>query len=259
MVQKIDLALQSYSPEVELSLSERELRIQLAAAYRLIDKFQMSDLIYTHISVRLPGPENHFLINPYGLLFREVTASSLVKVDLDGNIVGESEWPVNPAGFVIHSAIHSAREDLFCVVHTHTRYGMAVSALECGLLPISQFALQFYNRVAYHDYEGVSLDLDERSRLVNDLGDKKVMIMRNHGLLTAGRTIPEAFSLMFYLNRSCEVQITAQSSGAPLIIPSPDVCEHSAAQQNIDDVNFGQLEWSALIRMLDREDSSYRH
>jgi ribulose-5-phosphate 4-epimerase/fuculose-1-phosphate aldolase len=254
MVQNLDL--RSYVPKADSNLSEQELRVQLAAAYRLIDKFQMSDLIYTHISVRVPGPEHHFLINPYGMMFHEITASSLVKIDLEGNIVGESEWPVNPAGFVIHSAIHAAREELHCVLHTHTKYGMAVSALECGLLPISQFAMQFYNRVAYHDYEGVALILDERERLVADLGDKKVMILKNHGLLTAGRTVPEAFILMFYLNRACEVQIAAQSAGTPLIIPPDDVCEHAARQQDIEDL--GQLEWPAFIRLLDRDDPSYR-
>lgn len=259
MLQPIDLTLQSYRPEAKSELNEHELRIQLAAAYRLIDKFKMTDLISTHLSTRLPGPEHHFLINPYGMMFHEITASSLVKIDLEGNIVGHSKWPVNPAGFVIHSAIHGAREDLTCVFHTHTRYGMAVSALECGLLPISQFAVQFYNRVAYHDYEGFSLELDERERLVKDLGNKKVMILRNHGLLTAGRTIPEAFFLMYYLDRSCEVQITAQSSGAKLVILPESVCEHSALQQDIDTENLGQLEWSALIRMLDREDLSYRN
>lgn len=255
MLQPINLTLQSYAPKPKPELSERELRIQLAAAYRLIDKFKMTDLIYTHLSVRLPGPEHHFLINPYGMMFHEITASSLVKIDLEGNIVGDSEWPVNPAGFIIHSAIHAAREDLTCVFHTHTRYGMAVSALECGLLPISQFAMKFYNRVAYHDYEGVSLELDERERLIKDLGDKKVMLLRNHGLLTAGRTIPEAFILMYYLDRSCEVQITAQSSGAKLVIPPESVCKHSALQQDIE--HLGQREWPALIRMLEREDASY--
>lgn len=257
MAQKIELDLQSYLPKASLDLSERELRVQLAAAYRLIDTFKMSDLIYTHISVRIPGPERHFLINPYGLMFDEITASNLVKVDLEGNIVGESEWPVNPAGFVIHSAIHAARDDLYCVLHTHTKYGMAVSALECGLLPVSQFAMQFYDRVAYHAYEGVSLSLEERERLVQDLGDKKVMILRNHGLLTAGRTIQEAFILMFYLDRACEVQITAQAAGDRLIIPPASVCEHSVAQQDVEDM--GQLEWPALIRMLDRRDPSYRN
>ena len=255
--QKIDLTRPSYISQAASELDERELRIQLAAAYRLIDKFRMSDLVDTHISVRLPGPEAHFLINPYGVMFHEMTASSLVKVDLEGNIVSHGDWSVNPAGFVIHSAIHSTREDLKCVLHTHTRYGMAVSALECGLLPISQFAMQFYNQIAYHDYEGVSLDLEERERLAKDLGDKKVMILRNHGLLTAGRTIPEAFILMFYLERSCEVQILAQSSDSKLIIPSQAVCEHSARQQELKD--SGQLQWPALLRMLDREDTSYRN
>ena len=191
------------------------------------------------------------------MMFHEITASSLVKIDLEGNIVGDSEWSVNPAGFVIHSAIHAARADLRCVFHTHTRYGMAVSALECGLLPISQFAMQFYNRVAYHDYEGVALDLDERERLVEDLEAKKVMILRNHGLLTAGWTIPEAFILMYYLDRACEVQITAQSSGAKLVIPPKSVCEHAALQQDIE--NIGELEWPALIRMLEHQAPSYRH
>jgi ribulose-5-phosphate 4-epimerase/fuculose-1-phosphate aldolase len=193
------------------------------------------------------------------MMFNEVTASSLVKIDLEGNIVGHSEWPVNPAGFVIHSAIHAAREDLNCVFHTHTRYGIAVSALECGLLPISQFAMMFYNQVAYHDYEGVALDLDERERLVNDLGDKKVMILYNHGLLTAGKTIPEAFFLMYYLDRACEVQITAQSAGTNLVIPSESVCAHAAQQQDINGENLGELAWSALMRMLDHEDPSYRN
>jgi ribulose-5-phosphate 4-epimerase/fuculose-1-phosphate aldolase len=256
MAQKIELSFHAYAPQAA-DLSERELRVQLAAAYRLIDRFQMSDLIYTHISVRLPGPEHHFLINPFGLMFHEVTASSLIKVDIDGNIVGDSEWRANPAGFVIHSAIHAARQDLQCVVHTHTRDGIAVSALDCGLLPISQFSMQFYNRVAYHNYEGVALSLAERDRLVQDLGDKKIMILRNHGLLTGGCTIPEAFILMFYLNRACEVQITAQSAGTPLTLPDPAVCELAATQLNY--ANQGQLEWSALTRMLDREDPSYRN
>jgi ribulose-5-phosphate 4-epimerase/fuculose-1-phosphate aldolase len=259
MAQPIDLTLEFYAPKAKADLDERELRIQLAAAYRLLDKFKMTDLLSTHLSVRLPGPEHHFLINPYGMMFHEITASSLVKIDIEGNIIGESEWPVNPAGFVIHSAIHAAREDLTCIFHTHTRYGIAVSALECGFLPISQFAMKFYNRVAYHDYEGVALDLDERERLVKDLGDKKVMILRNHGLLTAGRTIPETFFLMYYLDRACEIQVTAQSASTKLIIPSESVCEHAAQQQNIDDENLGQLEWTALMRMLDREDPSYRH
>ena len=252
------LSQQSVPPSAKHELDERELRIQLAATYRLIDRFRMSDLVCTHISVRLPGPEEHFLLNPYGMMFSEIDASSLVKVDLKGNIVGHSDWSVNPARFVIHSAIHSAQKELTCVLHTHSRYGMAVSTLECGLLPITQFSLQFYNRVAYHDYEGVSLDLDERGRLVRDLGDKKVMVLRNHGLLTCGRTIPEAFILMYYLERSCEVQILAQSSGDKIVVPPQAVCEKSAAQQDLDIENLGELQWPALLRMLDREDPSYR-
>jgi ribulose-5-phosphate 4-epimerase/fuculose-1-phosphate aldolase len=256
MQQQIDLSLQAHMPKAALALDERELRVQLAAVYRLVDKFRMSDLVDTHISVRLPGAEEHFLINPYGMMFHEITASSLVKVDLEGNIIGHSDWSTNPAGFVIHSAIHAHRKDITCVLHTHSRYGTAVSTLECGLLPISQFALQFYDRVAYHNYEGVSLDLDERDRLVSDLGNKKVMILRNHGLLTVGQTIPEAFILMFYLERSCEVQILAQSSGSPLVIPPEAVREKSALQQDVEDL--GQLQWGALLRLLDREDPSYR-
>jgi ribulose-5-phosphate 4-epimerase/fuculose-1-phosphate aldolase len=253
---QIDLNLQASRPKAKSELDERELRIQLAAAYRLVDKFRMSELLETHISVRLPGPEEHFLLNPYGLMFHEITASSLVKVDFQGNVVGNSDWSVNPAGFVIHSALQSARKDITCVLHTHSPYGTAVSITECGLLPVSQFALKFYNRIAYHDYEGVSLDISERERLVRDLGNKKVMILRNHGLLTVGRTIAEAFILMFYLERACEVQIRAQSSGSKLIFPSEEVCQKSALQQDIEDV--GQLQWPALLRLLDREDPSYR-
>jgi ribulose-5-phosphate 4-epimerase/fuculose-1-phosphate aldolase len=238
------------------ALTETELRIQLAATYRLIDRLGLTDLIYTHISVRLPGAEPTFLINPFGLLFSEVTASSLVKVDLEGNILEDNGYPVNPAGFVIHSAIHAAREDVGCVIHTHSRYGMAVSTLACGLLPITQFSMQFYNQVAYHDYEGVALDLEERQRLVADLGDRKVMILRNHGLLTAGTTIPEAFYLLYYLEKSCEIQLLAQSAGTPLVTPAPDVCQKVTQQLPLNGV--GQLEWKALVRRLDQTDPSYR-
>lgn len=253
---QISLKLQDYQPTSSQPLTERDLRIQLAAAYRLIDRFGMADSIYTHISVRIPGEDNAFLINPYGLLFNEITASSLVKVDIDGNILEDNGYRVNPAGFVIHSAIQGARKDINCVLHTHSRYGVAVSAMECGLLPISQFSMQFYNRVAYHDYEGVSLELDERERLVADLGTQKTMIMRNHGLLTVGATIAEAFYLIYYLEKSCEVQVLAQSSGAKIVLPSPEVCEKAAQQLNCD--NVGQLDWVALIRVLDKEDPSYR-
>lgn len=255
--QTVNLSSAVFAPAVPPVLSESDLRIQLAAAYRLIDRFGMADLIYTHLTVRLPGETPTFLINPFGLMFHEITASSLVKVDLDGNILEDNGYPVNPAGFVIHSAIHMAREDVTCVMHTHSRYGMAVSTLECGLLPITQFSLQFHGLVAYHDYEGLALDLEERERLIADLGDKPVMILRNHGLLTTGHTIPEAFFLMYYLEKSCEVQITAQSANAPLITPSPAVCDRTVQQLTVE--NMGQLEWAALIRLLDRDDPSYRH
>jgi ribulose-5-phosphate 4-epimerase/fuculose-1-phosphate aldolase len=249
-------SLQKSSTVKSGDLTEQELRIQLAAAYRLIDRFGMSDLIYTHLSARLPGPEKHFLLNPYGLMFSEITASSLIKVDFEGNIIDNSNFTINRTGFVLHSAILSARQDVNCVVHTHSSFGTAVSMLECGLLPVSQFALQFYQKIAYHGYEGLSLHLSQREHMTKDLGDKRVMIMRNHGLLTAGRTIPEAFILMFYLNRTCEAQILAQSSGSKLIIPPESVCKKSAQQQDAEDL--GQRQWPALLRLLDKEDPSYR-
>ena len=256
MKQPIELSLQSYMPKTPLLKDDAELRVQLAAAYRLMDRFGWSELTETHISARLPNTEDYFLLNPYGMMFDEITASSLVKVDFTGNIIDNSEWRINPTGFVIHSGVLNGRQDINCVLHTHSPYSTAVSMLECGLLPISQFALQFYNRVAYHDYEGLALDLSERERLIKDLGDKNVMVLRNHGLLTVGRTIAEAFTLMFYFEKACKVQILAQSTGSPLIIPSEDVCNKSMMAQNVDDL--GQLKWQALIRMLDREDPSYR-
>jgi ribulose-5-phosphate 4-epimerase/fuculose-1-phosphate aldolase len=241
------------------SEAEWETRVQLAACYRLVARYRMTDLIYTHISARIPGTEDQFLLNPYGLMFEEITASSLVKIDLDGRQIEDNPYGVNAAGFTIHSAIHAARHDVFCVLHTHTRAGMAVSCQKQGLLPLNQIALAYYNRLAYHDYEGIALDLDERPRLVADLGDKRSMILRNHGLLTAGRTIPEAFSLMFYLERACEVQVAALAGGSELIIPSPEVCEKTAIQNQMEnDAPCGDREWEAHIRMLDREDQSYR-
>ena len=190
----------------------------------------MTDLIYNHISARLPGPEHRFLLNPFGLLYEEVTASNLVIVGLDGELVTDGPWKVNPAGFVIHSAIHAAREDALCVLHTHTKAGCAVAAQEHGLLPLNQMSLEFYNRVAYHDYEGIALSNAEKSRLVADLGAKPVMILRNHGLLTVGKTPGEAFLRMFYLERACEIQVDALAGGAPIVIPPPEVCEHTARQ-----------------------------
>ena len=247
--------------------TEQRLRRELAACYRLIAHFRMSDLIFTHISLRLPGPEHHFLINPYGLLFEEITASSLVKIDLQGRPVQPSPHPVNPAGFVIHSAIHAARDDAQCVLHTHTRAGCAVAALECGLLPVNQMSMEFYGRVAYHSYEGIALDMDEQQRLVADLGDKPVMILRNHGLLATGRSVAEAFLRMFYLEKACEIQLAAQSAGQ-VILPPAEVCAHTERQFNaperglkqgeLTDPDALQLAWAALLRMLERVAPGYQ-
>ncbi|MDH3375565.1 MAG: class II aldolase/adducin family protein [Gammaproteobacteria bacterium] len=247
------------SAVTNISDAEHAIRIDLAAAYRLLAKFGMTDLIYTHISARVPGTHEQFLINPYGWLFDEITASSLVKIDLDGNILDGPKNDVNRAGFVIHSAVHAARSDVECVVHTHTKAGMAVAACRTGLLPVNQISMQFYNRVAYHDYEGISLELDERERLVADLGGHDVMILRNHGLLTAGRSVASAFSLMFYLNRACEIQLAAQAMGE-LVLPSDEVCEHAAQQfaHSCSETIGNEREWSALLRILDRDDAGYR-
>jgi ribulose-5-phosphate 4-epimerase/fuculose-1-phosphate aldolase len=243
---------------------ETALRRELAAVYRLVAHFKMTDLIFTHISLRLPGPEHHFLINPYGLLFEEITASNLVKIDLDGNLVEPGPYRVNPAGFVIHSAIHRARSDAQCVLHTHTKAGCAVAAQEGGLLPLSQIALEFYNRVGYHDYEGVALNLAEQERLVQDLGDHPVLILRNHGLLTVGGSAAQAFLRMHYLERACEIQTTAQAGGGPLVVPSPEVCEYTAkqltgeAEADFADDGAYDLAWAALLRLLDRVAPGYR-
>jgi ribulose-5-phosphate 4-epimerase/fuculose-1-phosphate aldolase len=241
------------------SAAEREARIALAACYRLIAHFGMDDLVFTHISARVPGSSGHFLINPYGMMFHEITASSLVKIDYDGNIIEDTGYPVNKAGFVIHSAVHMARPEVNCVLHTHTRAGIAVSCLAEGLLPINQHSLTFYNRLAYHDYEGIALDLDERMRLVRDLGDKAAMILRNHGLLTVGHTVQEAFSLMFVLEKSCQIQLDLMASGGKLIRLSDHVCQHTADQFVNSPVSYGDREWPALLRLLDAKDPSYRN
>jgi len=240
--------------------SERQQRVELAACYRLLAHFRMTDLIYTHSSVRVPGEPEHFLINPYGWLWEEITASSLVKIDIRGEKVGHSPHRVNPAGFTIHSAVHMARHDAACVIHTHTRAGMAVASLKEGLLPLNQIALQFYGRLGTHDYEGVALDLDERERIIADLGDKSALLLRNHGLLTVGRSVAEAFQLMYYLNLACEVQIAAQSTGAELVMPSPAAREKVARQNDRTNLDEGelQLEWAAHLRLLDKIDPSYR-
>jgi ribulose-5-phosphate 4-epimerase/fuculose-1-phosphate aldolase len=214
-----------------ISDAERQVREDLAAAYRLVAYFGMDDGIYTHISARVPGRHDQFLINPFGILFRDITASSLVKIDLDGNIVEPSEYDVNPAGFTIHSAVHAARHDAACVLHTHTVAGVAVASMADGLQPCNQWALQFYNRVVYHTFEGIALNHEERERLVADLGpDARAMILRNHGLLTAGRTVSEAFILMYNLDRACKVQVALQSTGQAVNLVSPEVCELTAKQ-----------------------------
>lgn len=249
------------------SAIEQHLREELAACYRLIAHFRMTDLIFTHISVRIPGPEHHFLINPYGLMFDEITAWNLVKIGLDGRAVEASPYPVNPAGFVIHSAIHGAREDAQCVLHTHTKSGCAVAALKCGLLPVNQISMEFYGRVAYHDYEGVALDMSEQQRLVQDLGDKSVLMLRNHGLLTVGETVSQAFLRMYYLEKACEIQLTAQAAGE-IVLPSHEVCAHTERQFNdpgrpleegeLSDPDAMQLAWAAMLRLLDRVAPGYR-
>jgi ribulose-5-phosphate 4-epimerase/fuculose-1-phosphate aldolase len=244
-----------------MSDAERKMRIDLAACYRLIALNGMDDLLATHISARIPGPDDYFLINPYGLLFCQVTASNLVKVDLDGNILSNTSYGINPAGFVIHSAIHGARPDVACIIHTHTVAGMAIACLEDGLLPLSQKSLRFYNRIAYHDYEGKSDDLDERARLVRDMGSKNALILRNHGLLTCGPTIGRAYHAMLNLEKSCKVQLEAMQSGGKLIQLSPAVQEHAARQHERDDVQGegGRPDmWPALLMMLDKIDPSYR-
>src|SRR5215204_6124630 len=200
-----------------VSAEEWQARIGLAAAYRLVASYGWDDLVFTHISARVPGPEHHFLINPYGMMFEEITASSLVKVDLEGNIVMESDYKINPAGFTIHSAVHAAREDAMCVMHLHTDNGIAVSAQADGLIPISQQALFVLSSLGYHDYEGLALKDEEKPRLVADLGKKTFLILRNHGLLTVGQSVPDAFLSMFLLERACRIQILAQAGGGKLI------------------------------------------
>jgi ribulose-5-phosphate 4-epimerase/fuculose-1-phosphate aldolase len=239
--------------------TEAELREDLAAAYRLVALFGMTDLVFTHLSARIPGPGHRFLVNPYGLLFEEVTASSLVVVDAEGEPAQPTHWPVNPAGFVIHSAVHMGREDARCVMHTHTLAGMAVAAQRGGLLPLNQISMEFDDRVAIHDYEGVADEdnLSERERLALDLGDKPCMILRHHGLLTVGWTVAEAFYWMYYLEQACRIQLAAQSSGAELAIPPADVVRRARAQFGTGPTK-GWLPWQALRRKLDREQPDYR-
>jgi ribulose-5-phosphate 4-epimerase/fuculose-1-phosphate aldolase len=242
-----------------VSAEEWHTRVDLAACYRLAAHFRMTDLIYTHISARVPGPEHHFLINAFGLLWDEISASTLVKVTLDGEIVDDpTSNGINRAGYVIHSAVHRARPDVVCVMHTHTAAGIAVSAQEEGLLPLSQHAMRFTGSLGYHDYEGLALELGEQTRLVADLGAHKAMILRNHGLLTCGTSIAEAFDLMYYLERACQVQVSAMGGGARLRIPASEVASKTAHQFKNLPYKAKKTEWIALTRMLDKTDPTYR-
>lgn len=243
----------------QVSDEEWQLRVDLAACYRAIAMYGWDDLVFTHVSARVPGPEHHFLINAYGLMFEEMTASSLVKVDLDGHKVLDSDYEINPAGFVIHSAVHEARRDAGCVLHTHTRAGVAVSAQADGLLPLSQTSLFPYATLAYHSYEGVALNDDEKPRLVADLGASNAMILRNHGLLTTGATVADAFLLMYLLETACQIQVMAQSSGGELIQVPTAIVEGIAAQaEQVTKGLGGSLIWPGLLRKLDRRDASFR-
>jgi ribulose-5-phosphate 4-epimerase/fuculose-1-phosphate aldolase len=242
-----------------VSADEWATRVDLAACYRLVASFGWEDLILTHISARVPGTEDQFLINPYGVYFDEITASSLVKIDLEGRKVDDSPFPVNAAGFVIHSAIHAARHDARCVLHTHTINGVAVSAQRDGLLPISQHASFVVASLGYHDYEGVALHDDEKPRLVADLGDKTSLILRNHGLLTVGPTVAEAFVAMYYLETACAIQVRAQAGGGELISVGKDVLDRVAQLVATPRPGGGRgaLIWPGLLRRLERRDPTY--
>src|SRR5438132_7951914 len=239
----------------QVSDQEWQARVDLTAAYRLVALYGWDDLIFTHISARVPGAEHHFLLNPYGMMFDEVTASSLVKIDLDGQKVMDSPYAINPAGFTIHSAVHQAREDALCVMHLHTDYGIAVSVQKNGLLPISQQAMFPLASLAYHDYEGLALNEEEKPRLVADLSDKNYMILRNHGLLTVGKTVAEAFLSMYLLERACRIQILAQSGRGELHRVAEPIIDLVAMQQKAVTVGQGaDLTWPGLLRKLDRLD-----
>ena len=239
-----------------VSAAEWQTRVELAAAYRLVAHFGWDDIIFTHISARVPDTHD-FLINPYGMLFSEITASSLVKVDLDGTIVEPTPYFVNPAGFTIHSAVHAAREDVACVLHLHTVAGVGVSCQKDGLLPLNQTAMLLNDQVAYHEYEGVALDLDERPRLVADLGTKSAMLLRNHGTLTVGASIPEAFLTMYFLERACATQVAAQAGGAKLHYPS-DAVQELVRKQASGLGGVARLAWDPLLRLLDKQDAGYK-
>jgi ribulose-5-phosphate 4-epimerase/fuculose-1-phosphate aldolase len=245
-----------------VSEEEWQVRTDLAAAYRLSHMYGWTTtLIYNHISARIPGPEHHFLLNPFGLRWDEVTASNLVKIDLEGNILDDTEYGINRAGYTIHSAIHGAREDAMCVIHTHTEAGIVVSSLEDGLIYTNQDAMMFYGHTAYHDFEGIANDLEERERLVKDLGGNFAFILRNHGLLTTGTSVGEAWVRMYFLEKVCAAQVSllsaAAAKGQAVRFPSKEVCERTARQY--DESNMGPREWPALLRQLDEVCEDYRY
>ena len=239
----------------QVSAEEWQTRLDLAACYRLVDKYEMTDLIYNHITARIPGTDN-LLINLYGLLYKEITASSLVKITLDGEIVWkpDTDYGINKSGYVIHGAIHKARPDVACVLHTHTRASLAVAAMKCGLLPMSQTAIRFVGHIGYHDYEGPAVDVDERQRLVRDLGSHDAMILRNHGLLTCGATIQQAFNTMYQLEMSCRSQVDAMAARTELTMPGENVLAHTARlYQPKTRRPYGVLEWPAMLRLIEAE------
>ncbi|WP_339631568.1 class II aldolase/adducin family protein [uncultured Sneathiella sp.] len=249
--------LKEPSSHEQYSETEWQVRVDLAAAYRLVALYGWDDLIFTHISARLPGEDNHFLINPYGMMFEEITASSLVKVDMNGEIVGESEYKVNPAGFTIHSAVHEVRHDAACVIHLHTAAGTAVATQEEGLMPLNQTALVIREQLAYHEYEGIALNHEERPRLQKDLGGKKLMLLWNHGTLALGETVADAFLGMYFLERACEMQVASLAGGEKLHYPSDAVMQVTAGQGENGLTAVSGMAWKALLRKLDRQLPGY--
>jgi ribulose-5-phosphate 4-epimerase/fuculose-1-phosphate aldolase len=243
----------------QVSEAEWQTRVDLAACYRIVAHYGWDDLVFTHISARVPGPDAHFLVNPYGMMFEEITASSLVKVDLDGNKVMDGAYDINPAGFTIHSAIHAARDDAHCVIHLHTNAGVAVSALEGGLEPYSQQSLFPLSNLSYHDYEGIALNPDEKARLVADLGQTNFMILRNHGLLTCGNNVANAFLSMYVLQRACEIQLMAQAAGRPMItIAEPILAGIQSQVEQVTKAVGGDIAWPGILRKLDRNYPGFR-
>src|SRR6185436_16425574 len=244
----------------QVSKEEWETRVNLAACYRLMHVFGMTEMIANHISARVPGTHNEFLINPYGMLYEEMTASSMIRIDIDGNeLFNATDYGVNQAGYVIHSAVHAARHDVDCIIHTHTLAGMAVSAMKCGILPVAQSSMRFSD-IAYHDYEGVALRLEERERLVQNLGNREAMVLRNHGLLTVAPSIPECFNNMYRLERACQLQVTTLSCNTELQFPPEEVVKYSNEQMRSGNRRrYGLLEWPTLLRKLDRTDPSYKN